>query len=137
MHENKEKHGDIRRDHILIDRQTKRYRWIDFDYNFRHKENIFGYDLYGLGNILVHIVGNGDILLRDLRHRNPELLAHLHPSDFNIVFQHRLANLKKAFPYIPVSLNRVLMHFSSGANLFYEKTDQLINDIGSAMADIR
>ena len=137
LHENKEKHGDIRRDHILIDSQTKQYRWIDFDYNFRHKENIFGYDLFGLGNILMHIVGNGDILLHDLKNRNPDLLLHLRPSDFNIVFHNRLANLKKLFPYIPESLNRVLLYFSSGANLFYERTDQLLSDLGSAMTSIR
>ena len=136
LHENKEKHGDIRRDHIFIDKETSSYRWIDFDYNFRHKENIFGYDLFGLGNILLYIVGNGDILLRDLKKQDTTANIAFAPSDFNIVFQHRLANLKKVYPYIPVSLNRVLRHFSSGANLFYERCDQLIQDLGSAMADM-
>jgi hypothetical protein len=48
----------------------------------------------------------------------------------NIVFKNRIANLKKIYPYIPESLNRVLMHFSKGANWFYENTDQLLDDLG-------
>ena len=43
-----EKHGDIRRDHIIIDRESGNYRWIDFDFNYRHRENIYGYDLFGI-----------------------------------------------------------------------------------------
>ena len=30
LHDNGEKHGDIRRDHILIDKHSGHYRWIDF-----------------------------------------------------------------------------------------------------------
>ena len=137
LHENKEKHGDIRRDHILIDRETGQYRWIDFDYNFRHRENIYGYDLFGLGNILMYLVGKGDVLLHDLQQRQPDLISHLDHMDFNIVFHNRLANLKKVYPYIPESLNRVLLHFSSGANWFYEKTEQLMYDLKPTIDDIR
>ena len=49
--------------------------------------------------------------------------------DLNIVFNNRVANLKKIYPYIPESLNRVLMHFSKGANWFYEDTAQLLDDL--------
>jgi hypothetical protein len=37
--------------------------------------------------------------------------------------------VKKIYPYIPQALNRVLMHFSKGANWFYEKVDQLLDDL--------
>jgi hypothetical protein len=47
----------------------------------------------------------------------------------NIVFNNRVANLKKIYHYIPESLNRVLMHFSKGANWFYENTIQLLDDL--------
>ena len=137
LHDHGEKHGDIRRDHILIDADSGHYRWIDFDYNYRHRENIYGYDLFGLGNVLIYMVGKGDVLLPDLRMREPEVLSRLVDEDFNIVFHNRLANLKKAFPYIPDSLNRILLHFSRGANWFYEHTTQLIQDLQQAMADIR
>ena len=137
LHDHNEKHGDIRRDHIIIDRETGRYRWIDFDYNFRHRENIFGYDLFGLGNILMYVVGKGDILLHDLSRENPDVMSRLYNTDLNIVFHNRVANLKKIYPYIPNSLNIILLHFSTGANWFYEQTEQLINDLKTAIADIR
>jgi hypothetical protein len=137
LHENGEKHGDIRRDHILIDSDSGDYRWIDFDYNYRHRENIYGYDLFGLGNVLIYVVGKGDALLPDLRRNRPEVLQQLVDADLNIVFHNRVANLKKVFPYIPDSLNRILLHFSRGANWFYEHTTQLIQDLGQAKAEIR
>jgi hypothetical protein len=49
--------------------------------------------------------------------------------DLNIVFGNRVVNLKKIYPFIPESLNRVLMHFSKGANWFYENAAQLIEDL--------
>lgn len=129
LHNHGEKHGDIRRDHILIDRDSGRYRWIDYDFNYRHRENIYGYDLFGLGNILVFLVGMGDVLLPDLRKQSHPALETIEEKDLNIVFNHRVANLKKIYPYIPESLNRVLLHFSKGANWFYENTTQLLNDL--------
>ena len=129
LHQHDEKHGDIRRDHILIDRESGRYCWIDFDFNYRHRENIYGYDLFGLGNILMFLVGLGDVLLIDLKKQGHPALGKLRQEDVNIVFNNRVANLKKIYPYIPESLNRVLMHFSKGANWFYENTTQLLDDL--------
>lgn len=132
LHENGERHGDIRRDHILIDRQTGDYRWIDFDYNYRHRENIYGYDLFGLGNILVFLAGKGDILLPELKNREDPILDTLCEADLNIVFHNRVVNLKKIYPYITEPLNRVLLHFSKGANWYYEHTNQLLADLDEA-----
>lgn len=129
LHDHGEKHGDIRRDHILIDRESGQYRWIDYDYNFRHRENIYGYDLFGLGNILMYLVGMGDTVYQDLKMSNHPSLDQLIEDDFSIVFHNRVANLKKIYSYIPDSLNRILMHFSTGANVFYDYTTQLIDDL--------
>ncbi len=129
LHQHDEKHGDIRRDHILIDRESGRYRWIDFDFNYRHRENIYGYDLFGLGNVLIFLVGKGDVLLLDLKNQDHPALDGLREEDVNIVFNNRVANLKKIYPYIPESLNRVMMHFSKGTNWFYENTTQLLDDL--------
>jgi serine/threonine protein kinase len=134
LHQLGEKHGDIRRDHILIDRNSGRYRWIDFDFNYRHRENIYGYDLFGLGNILVFLAGMGDVLLLELEKQNHPALGTLWKEDVNIVFKNRIANLKKVYPYIPETLNRVLMHFSKGTNWFYENTKQLLDDLGEFQA---
>jgi len=129
LHENGERHGDLRRDHILIDRETGDYRWIDFDFNYRHRENIYGFDLFGLGNILVFLAGMGDVLLRDLKREAHPCLNTLSDADLNLIFNHRVVNLKKVYPYISEPLNRTLMHFSRGANWFYENTVQLLDDL--------
>jgi serine/threonine protein kinase len=136
LHELGEKHGDIRRDHILIDKNSGNYRWIDFDYNCKYHENMYAYDLFGLGNILIYIVGMGDVLLHSLQEQRPSLFKALDHSDMNIVFGNRLANLKKIYPYIPDSLNRILMHFSRAANWHYEHTSQLIEDLQNALLDV-
>jgi serine/threonine protein kinase len=107
LHEHGEKHGDIRRDHILIDRHSGRYRWIDFDFNYRHRENVYGYDLFGLGNVLIFLVGMGDVLLPALKQQDHPALDTLAGEDLNIVFNNRVANLKKIYPYIPESLNQI------------------------------
>jgi len=135
LHENGERHGDIRRDHILIDRESGRYRWIDFDSNYWHRENIYGYDLFGLGNVLVFLVGMGDVLLRDLKREGHPSLGTLSEADLNLVYNNLVVNLKKIYPYIPDSLNRVLMHFSRGANWFYENTAQLLDDLAECKND--
>lgn len=134
LHRHGEKHGDIRRDHVLIDRESGNYRWIDFDFNYRHHENIFGYDLFGIGNVLMYLVGKGDLLVPDLERAAHPSAAVIGPGDRNIVFRHRLANLRKVYPYIPESLNRILLHFSTGANWFYEHVDQLLEDLDQAAA---
>jgi serine/threonine protein kinase len=129
LHDHGEKHGDIRRDHILVDRETGKYRWIDFDYNFRHRENMFGYDLFGLGNVLMYLVGKGDVLIQDLHAQNRPAFDKLVPNDVNIIFNNRVANLKKIYPYIPESLNRIMMNFSKGVTVYYDNTVQLLEDL--------
>ena len=130
IHDRGQKHGDIRRDHILFDRNTGDYRWIDFDYDYYHEANMFGYDLFGLGNILVFLVGCGDITIQKLRAEESPLLDSLSFDDMNIIFNNRVANLQKIYPYVPDALNYVLLHFSNGANLYYENTGQLLEDLG-------
>ena len=133
LHEHGEKHGDIRRDHIFIDRKNGDFRWIDFDYNYQHRENIYSYDLFGLGNILIFLTGMGDVLTPDLKKQNHPALNSLTDGDVNLVFHNRLANLKKVYPYIPENLNRILLHFSESANWFYDNTSQLLEDLEEYM----
>jgi len=45
--------------HILRDNETGGFRWIDFDFNYVHRESVFGYDLFGLGTILLYVSGCG------------------------------------------------------------------------------
>ena len=132
LHKNGEKHGDIRRDHIIKDSRSGHYRWIDFDFNYWHKENLFGYDLSGLGNILVYLTGQGDVTIQNLKQKDHPSLKKLTNNDLNIIFSNRVVNLKKIYPYISDSLNIILLHFSAGAEIFYENTGQLLNDLFEA-----
>ena len=136
LHDHGEKHGDIRRDHILWDRERHIHRWIDFDYNYQHGEAMFGFDLQGLGNILIFLAGGGDILTADLYHEQRGLFDSLWGEDLNISYKNRVANLRKIFPYIPESLNRILLHFSFGAKIFYDTTEQMLDDLAQARADV-
>jgi hypothetical protein len=136
LHDHGEKHGDIRRDHIYWDEETQANRWIDFDYNFQQGESLFSFDLQGLGNILIFLAGRGDVLVADLYHKQRELFDTLWGEDLSIAYKNRVANLKKIYPYIPESLNRILLHFSQGTNFFYETTGQMLEDLARARADI-
>ena len=136
LHENGEKHGDIRRDHIIKDDSTRRFRWIDFDFNYRHGESRFGYDLFGLGNVLLFLTGRGDVTTHRLLRERPEVFDRLKEDDVNIVFHNRVNNLKKIYPYVPEKLNRVLMHFAMGSPVYYEFTKELIEDLGEARGEL-
>ena len=138
LHENGLVHGDVRWEHILYDRDRKKYRWIDFDYNYDFPENPFGMDLIGLGGIITCIVGMGECFYSDVK-ANPifkGVVDQLQPEDFSILEQNRLMNLKKIYPYIPERLNNVLLHFSGYATVFYESVDELLGDLRDAMRDI-
>jgi hypothetical protein len=136
LHESGEKHGDIRRDHLIKDARTGRYRWIDYDFNYRHGESRFAYDLFGLGNILLFLAGRGDVTTQQLLRNAPDTLERLSEDDVNIVFHNRVANLRKVYPYIPESLNRVLMHFSNAATVYYETTEEFLEDLQDARRDL-
>lgn len=129
IHKYEEKHGDIRRDHILRDKTTGVNMWIDFDFNYLHRENMFGYDLFGLGNILAYIVGRGDVTIQELKNKENPVFYNMDKKDMNIIFNYRVVNLRKVYPYIPESLNMVLLHFSTAASVFYDNTSQFLNDI--------
>jgi hypothetical protein len=136
LHDHGERHGDIRRDHIWLEHSTGRYRWIDFDYAYAAQENPFGYDLFGLGNILVFLVGKGVHTIQTLA-GDPSIAEKLREEDFSLVFRHRLVNLKKVFSYIPEQLDFVLRHFSIGAEIFYETVDELLADLRPCLGLIR
>lgn len=134
LHDNGEKHGDIRRDHILFDKELGVNRWIDFDYNYMHGESKWSFDLQGLGNIIIFLTGRGDVLVPDLYKKQREVFDTLWGEDLNISYKNRVANLQKIYPYIPDSLNRILLHFSFGAQIFYETTNQMLDDLADARA---
>jgi hypothetical protein len=132
------RHGDVRSDHLLLDKETQKLRWIDFDYDFIFAEKPFALDLFGIGNILSTLVGQGQRTLHHLIHSEPlaKRIQRLGSNDFSVVVHTRLMNWRKLYPYIPVKLNRVLMHFSHGAELFYESIPEIVEDLGDAIASL-
>ncbi len=131
LHARREKHGDIRRDHLWVESETGHYRWIDFDYAFDFHENPWGLDIFGLGNVLLFITGKGEHTLGSLnegRHKGAQQ-ATLEPDDFLLMWPNRLANLRKLYPYIPVELNNVIMHFAAGNYVFYDTVDEMLQEL--------
>ncbi|MFZ7112349.1 MAG: protein kinase [Desulfatiglandales bacterium] len=130
------KHGDIRNDHIIVEQDTGNYVWIDFDYDYEALENPYSLDIFGLGNILINAVGKGfhniqmiladPIIYGDLKDR-------LERDDFSIIHKRRFINLRKLYPYIPKTLNDILMHFSIGANVYYEYVEEMIEDLNRCL----
>lgn len=132
LHINGFKHGDIRNDHIIVEQGTGNYVWIDFDYDFITNENPYGLDIIGLGNILLYAVGKGFHTQRDINDETTlygDLRDRINPGDFSIINRRRLVNLKKFYPYIPDSLNNMLIHFSMGAEIYYESVEEIIYDL--------
>ena len=118
LHQNGFRHGDIRRDHIFVDRDTGLYYWIDFDYDFYLPEKPYALDLYELGNILIYLVGRGDYHPR-------EILAD--PGSWRTGWC-ELTGPRRLFPAGPepggepaetlplhslIRLNNILLHFSA------------------------
>jgi hypothetical protein len=138
LHEHGEKHGDIRRDHIWVEHRTGSFRWIDFDYAYESTENPFGLDLFGLGNILIFITGQGVHTTHEMA-KSPsgqQLLSSLDAEDFSLLFPNRLVNLRKKFTYIPESLNRVVLRFSAGTYVFYETVEELLQDLEPCLSSL-
>jgi hypothetical protein len=130
------KHGDIRNDHIIIERGTGNYIWIDFDYDYEALENPFGLDVFGLGNILMNAIGKG-IHTAHMIMKDPisygDLKDRLEEGDFSIIHRSRFVNLRKLYPVIPKVLNDILMHFSRGANVYYETAEEIIEDLNRSI----
>jgi len=133
------KHGDIRNDHLMMEKETGNYVWIDFDYDYEASENPFGLDIFGLGNILLYTVGKGFHNLHTImndRAAYGDLVEHLDASDFSILDKWRLVNLRKVYPWMPVMLNDILLHFSRGAEVYYEFVEEIIEDLNRCLHSV-
>ncbi|MDI6791569.1 MAG: hypothetical protein QME81_01705, partial [bacterium] len=138
LHHQREKHADIRSDHIVIEKGTNNYKWIDFDLDYDYKEKPFGLDVFGIGSVLNFVIGKGEHTLVEIKNSNlydEEIFHRLTPDDVFPLFPNRVVNLKKIFPYIPDMLNNILLHFSMGAEIFYETVDEIIWDLALAIGE--
>jgi serine/threonine protein kinase len=135
LHEHDLCHGDIRNDHLIIDRRNDRIRWIDFDL----KQDFSDFDVWSIGNILAYVVGQGirsfhQVLRSD--EFSDSVKSSLTPQDASVFFNYRIMNLQKLFPYIPSCINDILMRFSVGTTDYYESLTEVAEDLGNALDEI-
>jgi hypothetical protein len=132
LHKHDYFHGDIRNDHIIMEKNTDLYKWIDFDLN----QYFSDFDIWSIGNILLFSMGKTEHTFFNAS-KNKEIskkaVNSLNSDDASAFFKHRIINLRKIFPYIPENLNRILMHFSINTTTFYDTVDQLVRDIKEAI----
>ena len=127
LHDRRLCHGDIRNDHIIIEKGTGDYRWIDFDL----KQHVSDFDVWSFGNILNYAVGKGINsfkLIMKSRDFSDEIKSDLEADDASAFYEYRVMNLQKLYPYIPDSLNDILMHFAIRPRGTYTTIQQLIDD---------
>ena len=124
-------HGDVRNDHIFIERDTGAYRWIDFDYAV----NYLDYDVWSVGNILTYVAAKGIITCRAAIRRQSQsgITTCVTPNDTLLFYKYRLANLRKLFPYVPRELNDLLMRFSTGTMDFYTSVGEIVRDLAGVL----
>lgn len=136
LHKHGFRHGDIRRDHIFVDRESGIYRWIDFDYDFYMPEKPFALDLYELGNTLMYLTVRDNVYPRDIladQSLGQGVVDQLVQGDFSLLSKNRIANLQKIFPYIPSGLNNIFLHFSLGTEVFYDAVHELYSDLAEVL----
>ena len=136
LHDNGFKHGDIRRDHIFVERGDGTFRWIDFDYDFYLPERPFALDHFGLGNVLLFLLGKQNFRVGDVV-KHPDMgekvMKTITTNDLALISQDRIFNLKKLFPYIPDALNNILLHFSVGTRVFYNSVAEFQDELQQAV----
>lgn len=135
LHDNGERHGDINLDHLMKEYSTGNLRWIDFDYAYEALTNPFGLDLFGLGQLLACLAGKWLYTPQTVIEQgmDPSLLDALTPGDFSCVHKNEIMNLQKLFPYIPTSLNNILLHFSESAEVGYDSVEELLEELLAVM----
>jgi hypothetical protein len=129
LHEMGEIHGDITPDHIFVERSTGRYRWIDFDYDYKEKDDLTSHDVFEMGTLLAFAVGKDYLSYSQLKRTSPETASNLTPSDMLAIFPNQVANLKLVYPYIHDQINEIILRFSHGSQRIYDDAHALAADI--------
>ncbi len=133
LHDHALCHGDIRNDHLIIERGSGRLRWIDFDLT----QDFSDFDIWSIGNVLAFIIGQGIQSFHQVMQSAafPDAVkACLTPADGSAFYEYRVMNLAKLFPYIPARLGAVLRRFTAGTETYYSRMDQVRADVAEALA---
>jgi serine/threonine protein kinase len=122
-------HGDVRNDHAILDAETGRARWIDFDFT----RPSLAYDVWTLGNVLNCVVAKGFVTFHELRRSRPDLLARVGPEDASVFFPHRVMNVDRIHPHLPPCLARMLRRFAKGDAPRYARADEVRDELGACL----
>ncbi len=133
LHEMGEIHGDISPDHLYVERESGRFIWIDFDYDYSIKEDLKPRDLFEMGTLLGFVVGKDYLSYSEAVQRFPVIADDLTIEDMQLVFPNQVANLRLIYPYIHSDLNEILMRFSTFATERYASANELADDIEHAL----
>ncbi|MFH1438487.1 MAG: hypothetical protein ABIJ56_22450 [Pseudomonadota bacterium] len=113
IHEKGMCHGDIRVDHIIVDRETGDFRWIDFDL----QQHSLDFDVWSMGNAIIFLAGKGEVTFHGLRRGDYGAASKfdVDDSDASAFFPHRIANIRRVYPYIPEQLNNIFVKYTKKA----------------------
>lgn len=139
LHANGFRHGDIRRDHIMVEYDSGLFRWIDFDYDFYLPQRPYVLDLFELGNLLMYLTARENFYVSIVESHplmGSKVAAGITDDDISILSKNRIVNLRKLFPYIPKKLNDIFMHFSKGTPVFYDSVDEFADDLAAYLDSI-
>jgi serine/threonine protein kinase len=133
LHDMGEIHGDITPDHIYVEKDTGRFVWIDFDYDYKEDDDLFGHDIFEMGTLLAFVIGKDYLSLNEINNRYPESFEKITPNDMQSVFPNQLANLRIIHEHIDPSLNGIMLKFSKGSKTRYKSARQLADDLSGAV----
>ncbi|MBD3167224.1 hypothetical protein GF324_11540, partial [bacterium] len=134
LHDHDLCHGDIRNDHILIESHSHVFRWIDFDL----KQDIHDFDLWSLGNVLNYVVAKGIVSFKAVQRGDgfPAGAADdLRQEDGSAFYPYRIMNLRKVYPYIGPTLEKMFLHFTLRPKAFYADMRQFIFDFEDVLVE--
>jgi len=112
-----------------VERDTGRYRWIDFDYDYKEKDDLTSHDVFEMGTLLAFVVGKDYLSYSQLKRISPEIASNLKPSDMLAIFPNQVANLKLVYPYIHDQINEIILRFAQGSQHEYSDAHMLAADI--------
>jgi hypothetical protein len=118
-------------DHIILDDETKRARWIDFDFD----RPSLTFDVLSLGNVLNCVAAKGFVTFHTLQRTQPELLARINDGDGSMFFLHRVMNVHRIYPSVPPRLAAMLERFSVAGRARYQSAQQVADDLEACIEE--
>lgn len=125
-------HGDIRNDHLFVDADSGRLRWIDFDLDPGSPD----FDLWSVGNVLHVVAARRVVRIRDVLDTRPDLAGRIGPADASVFFPYRLMNLGAIYPWLPRPFTEILRRFAVGDCQRYRAVDEVADELQAVVESL-